>query len=390
MNTIYKDITQHEIEALKHEYNMSDAHTHQSQSPSQKEIVRRLPELWYEAEQSRYIDIEQKFIRTFFEFRKQPAALRNNTFLVAYSASISTAIVADYFAQKKMSIAVLEPCFDNLVDILKLSNNVLDPLPESVLFESEDVYTALQESVQADAIYITDPNNPTGKSLMMRGEHYWSELIRFCKDYNKLLMVDFCFSPMLYLNEEYIPFDVYEMLEASGISYITLEDTGKSWPIQDMKASILKSSQDVYVDLFDISTVYLLQVSPFALRVLIEYLKDAMLTDFDYTRKLFLKNWETARQYLQGSIATIQEPDTPAPVIWCRLPDGVDAEEVKEFLEKNNNVHVVPGKYFFWAHPEENKHFFRLALARDAERFTQSMKHLIIGLDTYEKHFIKK
>ncbi len=85
----YNDITQHEIEALKHNYNISDAHTHQSQSPSQKEIIKRLPELWYESEKVMSDTIEQAFIKKFFEFRKQPTALSKNTFFLSYAASVS-------------------------------------------------------------------------------------------------------------------------------------------------------------------------------------------------------------------------------------------------------------------------------------------------------------
>lgn len=43
------DLTQHEIQALRTRFNLADAHTHQQQSDSQREIVARLPELWYEA-----------------------------------------------------------------------------------------------------------------------------------------------------------------------------------------------------------------------------------------------------------------------------------------------------------------------------------------------------
>ncbi len=46
MTNEYQDITQHEIEALKFEYNLADAHTHQAQSPTQEQIVDRLPGLW--------------------------------------------------------------------------------------------------------------------------------------------------------------------------------------------------------------------------------------------------------------------------------------------------------------------------------------------------------
>ncbi len=383
----YKDITQHEIEALKHDYNVSDAHTHQSQSPTQKGIVARLPELWFESEKMKYADIEQVFIKKFFEFRKQPSALINNTFLVAYSASVSTAIIAHYLARKNMSVAVIEPCFDNLVDLLKLANNQLESLPENIL-HAEDVYESLDRHVTADAIYITDPNNPTGTSLSANGSRTWKELIRFCKDNNKLLVLDLCFSPFLWATEGYEHFDLYKRLESSGVSYITLEDTGKSWPIQDMKASILKSSKDVYQELFNVSTIYLLQVSPFALRVLTEYLEDAIITNYQYTKELINTNWNIARKYLNGSIASIQKPDVIVPVVWCKLPEGVDGDELKLFLENNCHVHVVPGKYFFWSDQENHKGFIRIALARDSKVFEESMGALRKGLDDYYQGYL--
>ena len=47
----HEDITQHEIDALKTRFNLADAHTHQRQSPTQKQIVSNLDQLWYLAEQ---------------------------------------------------------------------------------------------------------------------------------------------------------------------------------------------------------------------------------------------------------------------------------------------------------------------------------------------------
>src|SRR3989338_4055623 len=84
----YQDLTQHEIHALKLKYNLADAHTHQSQSPTQRKIVERLPELWYEAEKTKQYDMEQKFIQTFFRSQRQHAALKTPTMLV-YAASIA-------------------------------------------------------------------------------------------------------------------------------------------------------------------------------------------------------------------------------------------------------------------------------------------------------------
>ena len=72
----YRDITQHEIEALKFEYNLADAHTHQSQSSSQNKIVDNLPIIWRQAESKKQAELEQEFIKTFFEVQRQNWALK--------------------------------------------------------------------------------------------------------------------------------------------------------------------------------------------------------------------------------------------------------------------------------------------------------------------------
>jgi aspartate/methionine/tyrosine aminotransferase len=252
------DITQHEIEALKHVHNVSDAHTHQSQSPTQREIVRRLPELWYESEKTRQWDMEERFMSTFFRVRKQPSALRNSRPLLVYAASIAMAITANYLMKKRMKVALMHPCFDNIVDLLKHMEVPLQPLQESWFHDPSQIYANLDQHLQGDAIFIIDPNNPTGFTLNKHGREGWSELIRFAKDNNKLLIFDFCFSSFMLSDKNFEVFDVYEMLDAAGVSYIAMEDTGKTWPLQDTKASILKTSADIYQDVYNIHTAYLI------------------------------------------------------------------------------------------------------------------------------------
>ena len=108
MNNEYQDITQHEIEALKFEYNLADAHTHQSQSPSQKKIVESLPNLWFDSEKKKQAELEKEFIKVFFEAQRQTEALKTPTMLV-YAASIAMVIIANYLMKKKMSVALIDP-----------------------------------------------------------------------------------------------------------------------------------------------------------------------------------------------------------------------------------------------------------------------------------------
>lgn len=114
------DITQHEIAALKTKYNLADAHTHQRQSPSQRKIVESLPQIWYEAESNSQYASEQEFIRAFYRFHGQHHALkRSEDIYLVYAASIGMHITATYLQKQKARVGLIEPCFDNLPDLMK-------------------------------------------------------------------------------------------------------------------------------------------------------------------------------------------------------------------------------------------------------------------------------
>src|SRR5205807_3916332 len=97
---------------------------------------------------------------------------------------------------------------------------------------------------------------------------------------NKILMIDFCFAAFALMDPELGRFDIYEMLEESGVSYIAIEDTGKTWPIQDAKCALLTVSKDLHQQTYNIHTAILLNVSPFILNLLSAYIDDSMADGF--------------------------------------------------------------------------------------------------------------
>ena len=103
----FEDLTQHEVEALKQKYNFADAHTHQSQSQSQLQIVKRLPELWLEAEKTKQETLEKKFIETFYKMRGLETALERNNIMLHYAASIAIIHIANYLLKKRLSVSLL-------------------------------------------------------------------------------------------------------------------------------------------------------------------------------------------------------------------------------------------------------------------------------------------
>ena len=182
----FQDLTQHEVEALKQKYNYADAHTHQSQSDSQLEIVKRLPELWLEAEKTKQEILEKKFIETFYNMRGLSATLQPNNVMLYYAASIATIHIANYLLKKRYSVSLLEPCFDNLYEILIHMEIPLSHLKEELLHEVDKVYENLRTHVKSDAIFIVDPNNPTGFTLLgQQNKKAFEQVVQFVKTMTK-------------------------------------------------------------------------------------------------------------------------------------------------------------------------------------------------------------
>lgn len=214
--TALPDLTQHEIEALRTRYNLADAHTHQRQSDRQRGIIADLPKLWYEAERGLQATSEQRFTEAFFRLQRQPTALARNKTMLSYAASISTMVVGMFLKQRHMAVTLIEPCFDNLYDVLANLDVAAYPIDESALHAADRIYQELERRVRTDALFLVDPNNPTGFTLLRHGRRGFEEVVRFCKDQQKVLVLDFCFASFTLFDSAVTRFDVYELLENSG------------------------------------------------------------------------------------------------------------------------------------------------------------------------------
>lgn len=381
-----EDLTQHEVQALKYRYNFADAHTHQSQSASQLDIVKRLPELWLESEQIKQEVLNNKFIESFYKVRGIETALIPNNVMLHYAASIVTIHIANFLLKKRLTVSLIEPCFDNLYEILMHMEIPLSPLPEELLYEEDKIYENLKNNVKTDAIFIVDPNNPTGFTLLgKKNQKAFENVVKFCKDYDKILIIDHCFANFLMNDEEIELYDTYKVLKESGIKYMAIEDTGKTWPIQDAKIAMLKVSDDLYEEMYSIYTAYILNVSPFVLNFLIEYLQDSQRCQFASTRKLLNTNRKILEEIFRDSILKVQNPKGKVSVAWCEIMNpNLTATELQKILYEGG-VYVLPGTYFFWCNPERGERYIRIALARDTDNFVEGMsliRQILSQLDT--------
>jgi aspartate/methionine/tyrosine aminotransferase len=378
------DLTQHEILGLTKTFNLADAHTHQQQSSTQRRIVDKLPALWYRAERSPQSESERGFVNAFCRLHNQPTALAKNRALLSYAASVSTVIAGMYLRKRRLSITLIEPCFDNLHDVLHNTGVPIMPIAESCFDDVSTIYSNLEQHVHTDALFLVDPNNPTGFSLLQHGREGFEEVIRFCSDHDKILLLDFCFAAFALADPAVERFDVYSLLEASGITYIAIEDTGKTWPVQDAKCAILMASDDIWSDIYNIHTSVLLNVSPFVLQLLQAYIEDSIDDDLASVRNVSMVNREAATSALAGSILEYQAPTIDVSVAWFKINhDTLWATRLHADLV-DIGVAVLPGTGFFWSTPSRGQDYVRIALARDPQMFASAVTQISAALRSYE------
>jgi len=368
------DITQHEIEALKTQYNLADAHTHQKQRDEQISIVNSLSELWYSAETDTQYKSEQEFIDAFYSLHGQQSALkrRDNIYLV-YAASVGMHITATYLMKHNMRVGLIEPCFDNLHDLLKHMQIPMSALPESIFYNEHTIYDNLvKNAIVLDAIVLVDPNNPTGFSLFTNGSESFLEVVRFCSDYNKVLILDFSFASFI-ISSGGVRFDIYEILENSGISYISMEDTGKTWPMQDAKCSTILPSKDLNDEIYKIVTSVLLNVSPFILKLVTRYVQASAQDGFKTVRELLDKNRNIVINKLDCGLLQYCKPQINTSVVWFKIKDKRITADMLHDILFQKNVYVLSGKFFYWSNPDLGQRYIRIALARDTDVFTKSI-----------------
>ncbi len=379
-----EDITQHEIAALKTRFNLADAHTHQKQSHSQRCIVESLPSLWYQAENQTQYQSEQEFIEAFYSFHGQHRALqRKDEIYLVYAASIGMHITATYLKKHNLRVGLIEPCFDNLHDLMKHMQVPMSPLSELLFREHSAIYGNLVEhAIDLDAIVLVDPNNPTGFSLFSPGPEAFMEVVRFCLDHDKLLIMDFCFAAFMLVSDQ-PRCDVYAILEDTGVRYIAMEDTGKTWPLQDAKCATIMASRDLNEDIYNIVTSVLLNVSPFILNLITRYVQDSSADDFASVREVLETNRACAREQLNLPLLSYCEPMVRTSVAWFQITDpSLNADELQNYL-LGRNIYVLPGKYFYWNHPEQGQRYIRLALAREPELFASAMQAMRVALEQF-------
>ncbi len=361
-----RKLTSFESAALGLEYNLADGHA-TFEWPDEYEFVRsRLERHFFDSLVARQGDEEIRFVESFTRLSKQS---RPRHARLTPSASMSLEIAAHALRSTgRLKVGMIEPTFDNLADIFARVGLSLAPLAPEEIREGH-----FENASNVDALVIVWPNNPFGDGY---STHEFARLLRFAERSRVAIVFDFSFR---LLSTPMATFDQYDMLTASGVQYICIEDTGKVLPANDLKVSMLSSSPELATAVETVAQDMYLATSRFSLRLNAELLDvSATVADLPASRLAM-----TNAEILEGSLCSLVVP--PAWHISVRVlylgKFGVDGSAIVRRAEKAG-VGVLPLAPFFWSEVERGANLVRIALARDRNLFACGVEVLrqIIGV----------
>lgn len=358
-----RNLTQLECMALNSPLNLADGHARQDLTPSQREIIRELPDLFAEGIKRPTEELERSAVSTYFSMLGQHS-FPTGRVLSCYSSSVAIEIVARSLATAMDSIALIHPTFDNIPDILKGVGMRLLPLPEEQLHDGD--LDAVISSV--GGIFITTPNNPTGRVL---SEARLQDLAHRCAERNIVLALDTSFRGF----DPRAHYDHYALLKASGCRWIVIEDTGKLWPTLELKIGWLVSSANINLPVTKIYSDILLCISPLVLALVERLAEDAAVGGLSELHRFIAMNRQILRSEL-ADVPGVHFPDTTSRGSVERIDLGERSGIAIWNALRERNIYVLPCQQFYWANPSEGGNALRIALARPASSLATAARAL--------------
>ncbi|QBZ87502.1 aminotransferase class I/II-fold pyridoxal phosphate-dependent enzyme [Pseudomonas viciae] len=365
------NLTELEVFGLSAKYNLADGHSYISAKEHFGSVLSELPELWGSAVEMPIPEMEVLFKNKFAEYFALDGLRRHSHFSVCPTASNSIDIVGAWARSKNYKVGLVEPTFDNLAQLLRRREVALEAIPEKVVVDPALLEDLVRDR-RLDALFLVNPNNPTGVALDAIA---MSNVIDLCHRHDVILILDTSFRFCHQTN-----IDEYALLSDKGVSFIVLEDTGKQWPTLDTKASLLSYSEDLAADIRNIYEEIYLCCSNFSLRVIVAFIDETLKKGgLSYMHSIVMKNIEIARSELENALVAIETvgPSSIMTVMWLNIEKtGLSDLELTDYLAKCD-VAVLPGRYFYWnSHQVAGHNRIRIALMKPDGQFLSSILRL--------------
>ncbi|WNI18660.1 aminotransferase class I/II-fold pyridoxal phosphate-dependent enzyme [Actinacidiphila sp. ITFR-21] len=360
-----KTLTDYEQMGFRTAANLADGHAYQGLTRGQETIVDRLGATWRKAEAESIPQSEHRYVERYAGLIGSASLHRAAGHLILPTASNSIDLVAAYLKLAGRRVLLTHPTFDNLALILWRRGVRPNPVAER---EIADGGLLARRLADTDVLFLVNPNNPTGTSL---SEDAFTAVVRACVAHGVTLVIDASFR--LFYPQTW---DAYRVLQDLGASYIVFEDTGKVFPTQDMKASLLTYSADHSAALQEIYNEIYLCVSRFTLMVLGDFFEEARTGGLhESVHALVATRRAQVRQALGEGLIEPAALASRISVEWLStartgLSDRAVVEELRAL-----GVGVLPGRGFFWDRPDaaDSSRNVRISLMKPRGEFERGL-----------------
>ena len=283
-------LTEFEIEGLTSKYNFADGHAYHSMPAVLLPVVENLSSIWTATANKTIPTVEEEFKLKFANAIGSRTLAAHKSYSISPTASNSIDIAATWLKSQNCKVGLLEPAFDNLYLILNRRGVDVSSIQEQDLNNLNSLEQKIEEN-RLNSLFIVNPNNPTGAEL---NETEFTNLVALCARKDMTLILDTTFR--FYSKQS---FDSYEVLERSGVNFIVIEDTGKTWPTQDMKASLMAYSGSLAQSVRELYEEIYLCSSSFTLAVLGNLIERTVEAGID---KVIWNEVDNRRSFLRGAL----------------------------------------------------------------------------------------
>lgn len=370
-----KNLTEEQILVLSEEFNLADGHAYRPLNAAEEAIIiADLPQIFRQVDRRQQTVIERDYIRTFLHAAGQsyaPAAFSHH---MCFTASMGLEVVGNHLRLEQLSAALIEPCFDNLHDILARHGVPLTAFPDHWMQASPHELALFLQGLQVDVLFLVAPNNPTGTDLSRQNLQV---VIDHCRRRQCLLVLDATFR---FYRPSTAVYDQYAMLAEADIDCILIEDTGKTWPTKEIKAPFFSVSRRLTPRIAHIYSDFILHVSPVA----VELLRRFVLLGTEQVHAVIAANRQALCEAISGSGFQLRGAGRMS-VEWLQVAGPHTASHWQRLLAEQG-LSVLTGAQFYWADHEAGECFLRIALQRDTVMFRLACQRLRVLLEAENAH----
>lgn len=368
-------LTEQEVRGFQHFADLSSGHAYHELPPALATLPDEIAVLWREAAEQTPKEWEKRFIAAFCAMSGAHSITQLPFCRPCPTASNSIEVVAAMLRWRRLRTVLVEPTFDNLALLLHRREVALHAIDERLIFDDTAIDQLEQYLVSngAGALFIVSPSNPTGRCLTAA---HFSEIIELCVRHGVVLVID---SSFRMYNRDL--FDDVALLLRSGVSFIAFEDTGKSFPTLDTKASLIYASPDLANELETLYNEVYLCASGISLLLLSRAFERAQEAGID---SLLWSLVDQRRMLLRAALAgsgLYAAPESLHSVIGLEwLATGSDALTDIDVCSRLDamGIGALTGRQFFWASQEQpgSQRRIRLSMMKPARRFNAALRIL--------------